>query len=400
MKRFLKYIILSAIIGGVAMTAVVTLRGKRLYETAKDWRKDVRYLIENGGTIGEVPAADTFEDGYLEAVFGGDQELLGKLRGVISKGLAEDPTLSLGEVAAMVVTYRKNKDNQVEDVVAHVIGGFPLGQRQPGFHRDGYFRAQIDRNLWSTGNSLIAFLGRDIVLFADENVANTQQNVLEAILSGNIIPLAEMIMDRPLHFTAVFPDPRRVVPAQLRPHIQAIILKGHLAPSEGSYDFTILTPNPESASYTLSMLYDMKLASQMALQSRFQGVVVETAWGPHIPVWWAHEMSENLQRMTLEKEQNLVRLRLNFERVMVNVSLKTIERMGRDLAQMRGSLDEKLDPRLVDARLQSEKPLHYWSTEHQWGPDWPIADPSRVRPAENPDPAADVFSAPAVTPTP
>lgn len=375
-RSIIKWVILATLCAIVAASGIILIRGKRLVKTAFDWRDQIRYLIENGGTIGEVPASEAFEDGYLEAVFGSDPELLSKLRGVISKGLAEDPSLSLGEVAAMVVTYRKNGDNRVEDVVAHVIGGFPLAQRKPGFHRDGYFRSQIDQNLWNTGNSLLSFLGRDIVIFADESVANAQQNVLEAVLAGDIMPLAEMIQDRPIYYTAVFPDPRRVVPPQLRPHIQAFIFKGHLAPYEGSYDITILTPNPESASYTLTMVYDMKIAAQLALQGRMGGIALQTEWGPQIPVWWAHEMVHNLQRATLEKEVNLVRLRMNFERVMVNATLKSIERMGRDLAQMRGSLDEKLDPRLVDARLRSEKPLHYWSDAHKWGPDWPIADPA------------------------
>lgn len=387
-KAIYRLILLAVVLAVVGASAVVLIRGKRLVRTAYDLRSQIRYLIENGGTIGEVPASEAFDDGYLEAVFGGDPELLGKLRGVISKGLSEDPTLSLGEVAAMIVTYRKNGDNRVEDVVAHVIGGFPLAQRKPGFHRDGYFRSQIDQNLWNTGNSMISFLGRDIVLFADEAVANAQQNVLEAVLAGDILPLVEMIQDRPIHFTAVFPDPRRVVPPQLRPHVQAFIYKGHLAPYEGSYDITILTPNPESASYTLSMVYDMKLAAQIALQGRMGGIAFQTEWGPQIPVWWAHEMVHNLQRATLEKEVNLVRMRMKFERVMVNATLKSIERMGRDLAQMRGSLDEKLDPRLVDQRLRSNKPLHYWSDAHQWGPDWPIANPERRREQETAAPEA------------
>jgi hypothetical protein len=34
----------------------------------------------------------------------------------------------------------------------------------------------------------------------------------------------------------------------------------------------VLTPNPESANYALSILYDMLLAGRMALQSRFAGI--------------------------------------------------------------------------------------------------------------------------------
>jgi hypothetical protein len=383
-----RIVLLAVVLSFLAISAHILVRGKRLVQTAFDLRNQIRYLIENGGTIGEVPASEALEDGYLEAIFGSDPDLLAKLRGVISKGLVENPTIRVGEVAAMVVTYRKNGENRIEDVAAHVIGGFPLAQRKPGFHRDGYFRAQLDMNLWNTGNSLLSFLGRDIVIFADESVANTQQNVLEAVLAGDILPLAEMIQDRPIYYTAVLPDPRRILPPQLRPHIQAIILRGYLAPYDGSYEMTILTPNPESASYALSMIYDLKLAAAIALQSRMGGVAFQQEWGSHIPVWWAHEMVNNIRRATIEKEVNLVRMRLKFERVMVNATLKSIERLGRDLDRMRGTLDEKLDPRLVDQRMRSRKPLHYWSDAHQWGPDWPIAPPERKTDADTEPPVA------------
>jgi len=83
-------------------------------------------------------------------------------------------------------------------------------------------------------------------------------------------------------------------------------------------------------------------------------------------------MVQTSERAKIEQEESIVRAHTEFERIMVNVVLKAIERLGRDLAQMRGSLDEKLDPRIVDAQLQSRKPLHYWSEPHRWGPNWPI----------------------------
>lgn len=397
MKRHvIRTLLLIAIVAGVAFAINAALRGKRLIHTAKDWRKDIRYLVESGETIGEAPAADVFESGYLEAMFGGDPELLTQLRGVISKGLAEDPTLNMGEVAAMIITYRKNSENRVYDVVAHVIGGFPLSVRKPGFHRDGFFDSQIDKNLWNTGNSLLAFFGRDIAIFADESVASRQQNVLESILSGDILPLADMIREDPIYYTAVFPDPRRIFPQQLRPHVQALVLKGHLAPYEGSYDITFLTPKPESADYLLSMIYDMKLAAKLGLQGRFEGIIQNRGWGDYTPVWWAYEMSENLNNVTLEKQANIVHMHLDFARVMVNATLKSVERMGRDMSQMRASLDEKLDPRLADARLSSEKPTHYWGDPHRWGPDWPIAAP--ITNEASAASAGEPLEAPAVSP--
>ena len=94
-------------------------------------------------------------------------------------------------------------------------------------------------------------------------------------------------------------------------------------------------------------------------------------------------MFNTMQRTTLEKEQNIVRLRVNFERVMVNAALKSIERMGRDLAQMQGSMEERIDPRLVDARMRSQKPTHYWNDDHKWGPNWPIPMPTNLFPDAN-----------------
>lgn len=396
-KRQIIWTSISFLVVGASLAAVfIGFRAKRLYHTAREWKTEVRYLIENGGTIGEAPATEAMDQGYLEAVFGGDPDLLAKLRSVIAKGMAEDPAMNLGEVAAMVVTYHVNSDKRVEDVAAHIIGGFPLGQRKRGMHRDGFFQHQIDNNLWNAGNSAVAFLGRDILVFADEAVVNKQQELLESILSGNILPLASSIIDRPLFYTAVFPDPRRVVPPQLRPHVQAVIVKGHLSPDDGSWEMMVLTPKPESATYALSMIYDMKLAGQIALQSKFGGLELETAWGKQVPSWWAYEMFQTLQKTSVEKEQNIVRLKVSFDRTMVNATLKSIERMGRDLAQMQGTLEEKLDPRLVDARMQSSKPLHYWGEDHRWGPDWPIGN-ATSRTAQATTEVVPAEQAPAVT---
>jgi hypothetical protein len=117
----------------------------------------------------------------------------------------------------MIVTYRRNRDGgKIEDVVATVVGGFPLGHRKPGFHKDGFFAHQLDNRLWETGNSLIGFLGRDLVPFAEAQAEQAHNELIESVMQGDIMPLAESL-SRPLYFTAVFPDPKRLVPPQLRP---------------------------------------------------------------------------------------------------------------------------------------------------------------------------------------
>jgi hypothetical protein len=309
--------------------------------------------------------------------------------------LTDTQALQLGEVAAMVVTYRRISDDKVSDVVAHVIGSFPLGKRKPGFHRDGYFKHMIDGGIWNLGNSALNVLGRDMVIFAEEQVATNQQAILESVFNGNILPLADSLRDKPMYYTMVFPDPRKLLPVQLRQHVQAMVVKGFLSPDEGRIETILLTPSSRSANYAFSILGDMKLASEVLLRTKWKGVVEQTMWGPQIDTWWAYEMVQTSEEATLQKEYNIVRVKSQFDRVMVNAVLKSVERAGRDMAQMRGSLDEKLDPRLVDERLFSQKPQHYWSDEHRWGPNWPFAGAvtnlvENIAPPATPSPEASV----------
>lgn len=371
-KKKIKTVVLAAMCVVVAALVWVGLRAYRMADIALDFEAQVRYMIEHGGTVGAAPASTTFSADYLEAIFGDSPELLAQLRGVVQRGLEDAPALNLGEVAAMIVTHRQDEEGQISDVAAHVVGGFPLGRMAPQFHRHGFFRHQIDENLWNTGNTILRFLGRDMVLFADEAVAEKQTEIIEGILRGDIIPLVNSL-EKPIHYTAVFPDPRRVVPPQLRHHVQAIVTRGSLAPYEGRTELILLATTPRSANYTMSVMSDLKRMAQIALKTKFAGVVHETPWGPMINPWWSYEMVETSKKAEIEREESIVRMRTEYERVMVNAILKSVERFGRDWYAMRLSMEEGMDPRVVDRKLASRKPLHYWSDEHRWGPDWPIA---------------------------
>jgi hypothetical protein len=397
--------ILAVIALGVTLTVgagvgIVGYRGLRLWNIAKDFRAQIRYAVQTGDEVGRIPAEDALAVGYLESIFADNEELLEKLKGVVQRGLTDTDALQLGEVSAMLVTYHRNGNGDVKDVVAHVIGSFPLGKRKPGFHRDGYFRHLIEPGLWAFANSIINMLGRDMVIFAEEEIAQRHQVILEAVFSGDVVPLAESIEENPLYYSLVVPDPRKLVPLQMRHHVQAVVFKGMLAPEEGRSETILLTPSARSASYVLTILSDMKLASEVALRTKWKGVVEHTPWGPQIDSWWAYEMLQTSERLTIQKEYNIVRLRTHFGRVMVNAAVKSVERMGRDMAQMRGSLDERLDPRLVDERMHSEKPLHYWADSHRWGPNWPFKGSETNYVDQTPPPGveATIPAAPAQTP--
>lgn len=371
-KRLRWQIIAGGLFLLLAVGMPIGLRAYRMAFIARDFEAQIRYMIENGGTIGAAPAELTFSDLYLEAIFGDNPELLDQLRVVIRRGIEDDPDLNLGEVAAMIVTHREDDEGNVSDVAAHIVGGFPLGRMSPQFHRDGFFRHQLDDNLWTMGNSILRFAGRDMVLFADEQVADSQTEIIGGMLDGNIIPLVNNL-EKPIFYTAVLPNPRRVVPHQLRHHVQAVLYRGALAPYAGRSEVVLLTASQRSANYTMSVVSDLKRMAELALKTKFHGIERDTPWGPHIDPWWAYEMAQTSLRAGIEREENVVRISTEFDRVMVNAVLKSIERFGRDWRRMRLVMEDHVDPREVDRLMATRKPLHYWSEEHRWGPNWPIA---------------------------
>lgn len=363
-----------ALVLTVAGTAgFVAFRAKRSYDILRDWQAQARHQAATGGSIGTAPAARTFEAAYLEVVFGHEPTLIPQMKALIAKGLAEEPLLNMGEVAAMIATYSKSPQGAIEDVAIHVMGNFEVGKRKPGFNKDGYFAAHLDRNLFQAGNNIIGLLGRDLVVFADEKSGHMHQKVREAVLGGDIMPFVGMVTNQPVHFIAVFPDPKRVMPTQLRPHIQTCIFRGFLSEQAGRYEVDFMNKDSRSALYSLSIINDLKLASMLALRTRLGGTPQKTAWGNHVSTWWAFQMAETLDSASLEKTQNVVRITTDFKRTMVNASIKAVERLGRDVAAMRMIREDRLDPRIVDDKLKSSTPLNYWGEAHRWGPDWPAA---------------------------
>ena len=352
-------------------------RTQRLLHTGSDMHSMLKYQIDTGQEISTTPASEALEESYLSGIFGDDPELLNELKSVVNKGLEEAPELQLGEVAAMVVTHTLSDSGEAEDVVVHVLGGFPSKKRKPGFHRDGYFRNLIDPKLWQAGNSVLSLLGRDMVVFAPENLKEKQQAMLSSLFSGEVTLLAEDIKENPLYFTLAIPNPKSLVPPQLRRHIQAIIVKGHLSKDDGKLETIILCPSIRSAKYAFAVIKDMKIASEVALKTKWQGIERPNPYfgcegKTIIDPWWAYEMVNTSEKADLDRFHNIIKLKSEFGQVMCNAVLKSAERMSRDMFQIIGSLEQKKDPRQVDTELRSEKPTHYWSNPHRWGPYWPL----------------------------
>lgn len=379
-KRFFVFIASFAVLSA-AVLGMTGHRAWNTYEDAKEVESNVKYLLETGDSIGTAPAEDTLSAAYLEIIFGDNPELLTPLLEIVKKGMESTPDMSLGEVAAIIVTFRKTDDDKIENVVAHIVGEFSLGRRKVNMHPDGYFKNRLDKDTFETKKTAIGFLGRDIEVWAqDENIERPQQEIIEAIYSGEILTVAESIKDRPLYFTAVFPAPREVLPMRMRPHIRAILYNGSLSSVGGEGEFVALANDERSADRVVSMIDDIITSAEVTLRTKFGGTIVETAWSGEQPdSWWAYELANMLEDIEITKSERTVRISADYERRVVNAMMKTIERFGRDYAAIRGVQDEKLLPPDVQKMMEGNQYTPRWTENHQWGPDWPFPAASSVK---------------------
>ena len=378
MKPHKRTILQFSLAAAIVLSTASSIFGYKLYRSfyiAKDTRDQIKYLVgDENASVGSVDANYALSPSYLSAVFGDNPQLLEKLHGVIQSGLQNTKQLRLDKVSAMLVTYRLNNNEEVVNLATHVIGDYKVGRRKPGFHRDGYFKHLLDQNIWNAGNTVVGFLGRDIVFYAKPEDIEFQTSLIDSLYTGEVELMLEAI-ENPYFYTMVIPNPRRLLPPQLRHHIQTIIIKGSMEKYHGESEIIFLCSNPKSAKHTVAVLDDMKTAAEAILQTKFGGVVKERSWGPYIESWWAREMVLTSESALLRQEENIVRLNTTYGRVMNNALIKSFERLGRDLRQITGSLEQGKDPRLVDAEMISHKGSHYWSEDHRWGPNWPIEPP-------------------------
>ncbi|MFO1531088.1 MAG: hypothetical protein U1F77_15465 [Kiritimatiellia bacterium] len=375
MKPFWKTTVIALLAGVGILGSVAAYRVYRGATVGMAMVSNLRYQLENGETLDTMPAEQAFSANYLELIFGENPALMKELQRVLQQGLQDSSRLQLDEVSAMLVTYRQGDDpGQVQDLCAHIFGSYKVARRRPGFHRDGYFRHLVDRGLWDLGNTVIGFLGRDLLFFADPAAEEMQRKLIDSMFTGDIQPVVAAV-EKPYHYIMAIPNPRKLLPPQLRRQIQTMIIRGDMSLYKGSTEMIFLCSSGRAADYTSAVFGDLKIGAEATLKTKFGGYVSERPWGPQVETWWAYEMAMTLGRSKFKPDDNLVRMNMKYGRVMNNALLKSIERMGRDLFQITGTMELKKDPRAVDAELKSNKGSHYWSSEHKWGPNWPIAPP-------------------------
>jgi len=364
-------------IGGYAF-----LRAYGLYNTTVGGFEHIRYLLESGETVEGVPADDVLSDSYLLSLFGDNPELVDRLKTVVDLGMATDANLKLGSVSAMIVTYRKDNAGGIKDAAIYAIGGFPDPKsRRLGFHSTGFFRHELDPTLWFSGKAIMNLLGRDIIVFCEQEKAEAHMALLFDLLNGGILPLAERIVESPLHYAIVFPEPKELAPPNLRNNLQTVIIKGKMSADHGRTEIMFISPTYRTASQVNTLLQDMAGLARITFHDKFSGYIKKVPWGKMNDTWWAVEYVELIDSLKIVQDQVLVVAQVDYDRAKNNAILKTIERAGRDLAMQKSFALAGTLPWEFAFQEKNNPSGGYWSKQHRWGPEWPLGDEGIPTPA-------------------
>lgn len=371
------------VIRGLAFCLILALgagvyvgwRAWSLFQTTYGGFQHLRYLLESGETVEGTPADDVLSDNYLLSLFGDNPELVERLKTVVDLGMATDANLKLGSVSAMIITYRKDKNNEVSDAAIYAVGGFPDPKsKRLGFHSSGYFQQELDPAVWLSGNAVMNLLGRDVIVFCEQDKAESHMSLLFDLLNGGVISLAQRVANDTLHYAVVFPDPKELSPPSLRNHLQTIIIRGEMSGDGGKTETIFISPTYQASAQVFTLLKDMAKLARVTFRDNFGGFLKETPWGKMNDTWWAVQFVEMIDNFKLVQDQVLVVARNEFTRPQNNTILKTIERAGRDLAAQKSFSLAGEEPWEFAYLLKENPSGGYWSAPHRWGQEWPLGD--------------------------
>lgn len=375
MRRVLLKSMAVCLLAAVVVGVYAGWRAFNVYQTARGGMDHLRYLLESGETVQGAPAEDVLSDNYLMSLFGENPELVERLKTVVDLGMATDANLKLGSVSVMIVSYRKGADNEVKDAAIYAVGGFPDPKsKRLGFHSTGYMREELDPDLWLSGNALMNLLGRDVIVFCEQDKAEAHMALLFDILNGNVLPLAQRVVDAPLHYAIVFPSPKDLAPPNLRTKLQTVIIKGDMAADSGRTETMLVSATPRASIQVATIFNDLIHLARITFHDKFAGWVKEMPWGQMNDSWWAVEYVDLIDNLEFVQDQVLVVLRAEYDRFVNNAILKTVERAGRDMA-MQKAFALAGDLPWEFAYHEKDNPnLGYWSAAHRWGSEWPLGD--------------------------
>src|SRR5689334_21995946 len=105
-------------VGAGAVAINFTQRYRRVVLETNQVRSTVQEAVKRQEMVVKSPARKEFSPAFLQMAFGDNPPLLEQIKEALSQAIGEKPSLTQGDVAMMLVTYRA--EGELHDVAIHV----------------------------------------------------------------------------------------------------------------------------------------------------------------------------------------------------------------------------------------------------------------------------------------
>jgi hypothetical protein len=173
----------------------------------------------------------------------------------------------------MLVTYRA--EGELRDVAIHIFGNL-VPEKLPAFSSEGYWKSQLPDSFYKVGQSMLATLGREVVILASPEAEKRQRDLLEAVLN-NRYDTVQNYLHEPVSFIAVIPEPGLLFTDRFRPYMVAALIKGKISLDEGRAEMVALSMDPQKAQQLAQLLSDMRMMAVGIARVRYGSSIAESA---------------------------------------------------------------------------------------------------------------------------
>lgn len=262
----LVWIVLGVLLVAAGVLGInVTQRFRRVVQETNQVRSVVKEAVKRQEMLVKAPARKEFSPAFLQMAFGDNPPLLEQIKDALSQAIGEKPSLTQGDVAMMLVTYRA--EGELHDVAIHVFGNLSPEQ-MPAFSSEGYWRGQLTEHFYGIGQTMLSLLGREVLILATKDVEKRQRELLEAG-TNNRYPIVQDYLQEPVSFIAVVPEPSRLFTEQYRPYMAAMLVKGKLSMTEARMEMVALSFDQGKAQELAQMLSDARTTATSLARMRF-----------------------------------------------------------------------------------------------------------------------------------
>ena len=270
------WIVLAFLLVGAGVLAInVTQRFRKVVLETNQVRSTVQEAAKRQEMVVKARARKEFSPAFLQMAFGDNPPLLEQIKDTLSKAIGEKPSLTQGDVAMMLVTYRA--EGELHDVAIHVFGNLNP-ERLPAFSTEGYWKSQLPEQFYNMGQTGLSLLGREVLILASKDVEKRQREFIDASTNDRY-PVVEDYFHDPVSFIAVIPEPAKLFSDQYRPFMAAALIKGKMSLDEARMELVALSFDQRKAQELAQMLSDARVMATSLARMRFGGAqMAETAF--------------------------------------------------------------------------------------------------------------------------